>query len=138
MVNIHPVISKVRNWGLDGSGATCNQTDNRYADIRMDQAENFIFDDYHEVKCQEDYIFKCLYPYRNSLSLKSKFKIMFYLGVFSFLLIVDLFDKNRKYPIWKIKINFAMLYPFCISDILVIFRMLSNSMWEGYVDYESK
>lgn len=98
MVNIHPVISKVRNWGLDGSGATCNQTDNRYADIKMDQAENFIFDDYHEVKCQEDYIFKCLYPYRNSLSLKERFKIMVYLGVFSFLLIVDLFDKNRKYP----------------------------------------
>ena len=98
MVNIHPVISKVRNWGFDGSGATCNQTDNRYADIKMDQAENFIFDDYHEVKNQEDYIFKCLYPYRNSLSLKERFKIMVYLGVFSFLLIVDLFDKNRKYP----------------------------------------
>lgn len=99
MVNIHPVIRKVRNWGVDGSGATCNQTDNRFINMKIDQAENFIFDDYHEVKCQEDYIFKCLYPYRNSLSLKSKFKIMVYLGVFSFLLIVDLFDKNRKYPI---------------------------------------
>ena len=99
MVNIYPIVSKVRNWGLDGSGATCNQTDNKYVNMKIDQAEDFMFDDYHEVKCQKDYIFNCLHPYRNRMTPKDVFKIIANFGVFLFLLVVDLFDKKRKYPI---------------------------------------
>ena len=99
MVNIHPVISKVRNWGLDGSGATCNQTDNRFAAVRLDETKDFNYDDYSDVKCLEEYIFKCLYPHRNNLSPKDLFKIIANFVIFIILLLVDIFDLKRKYPI---------------------------------------
>lgn len=97
--NIYPTISKVRNWGLDGTGATCVQRDNKYVKNKIDTSDNFVFDDYNQVKNQKSYIYNCLHFDRNRISVKEILKIFAYLCITISLLFVDLFDKKRKYPI---------------------------------------
>lgn len=97
-VNIFPIISKVRNFGVDGSGATCDIIDDTYCKVAMDKSTDFIYDNSELVFAKEKEVRRALNSSNKTITFKEYIKFFFNLTCFVLLLFVDCFDKKRKFP----------------------------------------
>lgn len=96
--NVFPTVRKVRNWGFDGSGVQCTKIKNDiYSSMPIDNNNTFEYDNTHEVKCKKEYIKRCIAPYRK-LPLRTFIKMICNMVIFILLLVVDIFDKQRRFP----------------------------------------
>lgn len=96
--NVFPTVRKVHNWGFDGSGVQCTRIKNDiFSCMPIDNAITFEYDNFEEVKGKKQYIEQCLIPYRK-LPIRTFIKMMCNSAIFILLLVVDLFDKQRRFP----------------------------------------
>lgn len=113
-INIFPIISKVRNFGVDGSGATCADIDDTYSKVAMDKSADFIYDDSELVFAKEREVRRALNSSSKTITFKEYLKLCFNLICFVLLLFIDFFDKKG-----NILSNSQYVYLFCIFYIYI-------------------
>lgn len=96
--SIFPTVRKVRNWGFDGSGVQCTKIKKDiFSCMAIDNAITFDYDRLQDVLYKKQYIEQRIIPYRK-IPMRVFIKMLSNAAVFILLLVIDIFNKQRRFP----------------------------------------